>query len=86
MPGDTVAKALEDKPELLEENEKALHAFFTLSRRRQSGFEDINSISFTEILSYCQIYGVDEIEALTNKICAADDAFVVLVRQKRKKS
>ncbi len=84
MPGDGVPKALEEKPELFEENEKAWDAFFTLSRRRQSAFEGINSISFTEILSYCQIYGGDEIETLANKICAADDAFKVLAMQKRK--
>lgn len=79
-------KSLDARPEVWFENIEAMDAFFKLSSRRQPGFSDISRISFGEILSYCQIYRINDIEELAEKIVAADEAFIAHIKQKEAKA
>ena len=74
--------ALSSRPVLWDENQEALKTFNFLSPRRQQGFSSIQPINLNEIVGYWTIYGTEDIADLSDKICAADEAFIVHLKQK----
>ena len=75
MPEDFIPPALQEQPQLWQQNQGFLQAFFHLNSTRQSGMNGAFAISFSEILAYCQLFEIEDATEFFNAISACDSAF-----------
>lgn len=76
--------ARETYPSLLFGNERYLHAFWTLSRRRPRGFDGPQPIPMQDISIYADRMGFD-FETLAGRLAACDETFLDTVLKKKSK-
>lgn len=80
MPEGFIPKALENKPDLWDENAELINAFYRLNSTRQSGMNGAQAISVSEIYAYCQLFEVEDVVMFFNAISACDAVFFKYVK------
>jgi hypothetical protein len=70
-------------PDVPEDLEDVIDAFYILTRSRQAGF-DIGPIPLNQIETYCRMYRIDDVDRMVRLIGAMDGEYLLTVHEKRK--